>query len=160
METDCLDGFANLNKHQLYLKWHVEEYIVHFQSSLLRVFNNAKMRKTAKLMRGSLLGGNTFLQWTKLHKNYDLFDSFSVCFFSVSSYSGQWNWVMKMIFQNIFKNYHTRASNNRGYYFFSFYHMSAFFMFGRIPLKSHGCYSSAVIIQEWLLLARTVLSNQ
>ena len=62
METDCLDGFANLNEHQLYLKWHVEEYIVHFQSSLLRAFNNAKMRKTAKLMRGSLLGGNTFLQ--------------------------------------------------------------------------------------------------
>ena len=51
--------------------------------------------------------------------------------------------------------YRTRASNNRGYYyFFVLSHIGFSLIFVGIPLKSRGYYSSAVIIKERLLLAR------
>ena len=54
----------------------------------------------------------------------------------------------------VFPRYRTRASNNRGfYYFFILPHVGFSLMFGGIPLKSRSYYSSVVIIQERLLLA-------
>ena len=53
------------------------------------------------------------------------------------------------------RKYRTRASNNRGYYyFFILSDVGLSLMFGGIPLKSRGYDLSAVIIQERLLLER------